>query len=370
MADQRDALALGVRGDARKVEIGIGLGEAEVVAIGEPVPVPADIPAFDQHSGYFVIGGEIDQLERIGGGRAMLGARRPALRFEMHSPPDADIFARFHPTDVAQRIGVIEIEHQVARGVERRRIGRDGQHSPRGGKGTSAADLRAARRGCEHRLQLRADRPGDIHSGIINQRRFVDRDMGAIGEDHRQRSLAGADAADRGRFVKILLTVAFERRGPPGTAVAGNRELGQFLGDVPRPAACAVGEAIAKGDPVVISADFDRQSALEAAFFGQIDRYFTIVIADRAIFTPRRGPGLVLVAAAFGNDLKIAQHLRLVGEQKAQLAVGDHRLAEPIDAIVRPPLPVQAERDGQHLARRSQEHIGRGRRGSEQQGKQ
>ena len=77
-----------------------------------------------------------------------------------------------------------------------------------------------------------------------------------------------------------------------------------------------------------------------------------------------------MVAAALGNDLEIAQHLRLVGEQEAQLTVGDHRLAETVDAIVRPPLPVQAERDGQHLARRGQDHIGRSRRGGKQQSEQ
>ena len=69
VADDVNALLFGIGGDARQVEIGIWFGEAEIPAIGEPVTVPADVPSFDQHPGNPAGGGEIDQFERIGGGR-------------------------------------------------------------------------------------------------------------------------------------------------------------------------------------------------------------------------------------------------------------------------------------------------------------
>ena len=50
MHDELDALRVGVRGQAGQVVVGIRLGERERVAIGDPVAVPAGVPALHQHA--------------------------------------------------------------------------------------------------------------------------------------------------------------------------------------------------------------------------------------------------------------------------------------------------------------------------------
>ena len=54
----------------------------------------------------------------VGGGRAVLGARAQLCVVEVHVPPDADILARLEPADVAELVGLVEVEHQVVRMVE------------------------------------------------------------------------------------------------------------------------------------------------------------------------------------------------------------------------------------------------------------
>ena len=110
MADQRHALFAAVVGDGFEIEIVIGLSEAEIFAIGEPVAVPAFIPAFDQQSGEAVCRRKVDHLPGIGVRRAVLGSGSPTLPIKVHTPPDADKFARMDPAYVAQLVGLVEVQ--------------------------------------------------------------------------------------------------------------------------------------------------------------------------------------------------------------------------------------------------------------------
>ena len=92
----------------------------------------------------------------------------------MHLPPDPDIFSRFEPGDVAQPVWFIEVEdqrgfHETAGrladldcppGRDERTIADDGRISDsRGQKGVEAAAFDAHQ----------------VHAGIVDQGRFVDR---------------------------------------------------------------------------------------------------------------------------------------------------------------------------------------------------
>ena len=66
MADNPHAFAARISGNAREVEIRIGLGETEIVAPAEPIAVPADIPAFDQYALEAVTCRKVDHAPGIG----------------------------------------------------------------------------------------------------------------------------------------------------------------------------------------------------------------------------------------------------------------------------------------------------------------
>ena len=95
--DQPHALLFGIGGEHLGVEVFGRLREIHVVAVAEPVPVPADVPAFDQHVRNFVGGGEIDVLLDVDVSRAVLGPARPAPLTLDHVPPYADEFAGLEP---------------------------------------------------------------------------------------------------------------------------------------------------------------------------------------------------------------------------------------------------------------------------------
>ena len=97
VADQLHALGLAVGADALDVEIGVGLGEAELVAVGHPVAVPALVPAFDQHPAETVLRGEVDVLDGIGRCRAVPGTAAPGGDALVHLPPDAHVLHGLEP---------------------------------------------------------------------------------------------------------------------------------------------------------------------------------------------------------------------------------------------------------------------------------
>src|SRR3546814_3636821 len=97
MADQLDALLAPVIRDLLLVEVGRRLCETELVAMAEPIAVPALVPTLDEHAAEAVLRREVDILLRPLGRRAMLGAFGPAPVAADHAPPDADIFHRLEP---------------------------------------------------------------------------------------------------------------------------------------------------------------------------------------------------------------------------------------------------------------------------------
>src|SRR3546814_4509234 len=88
MADQLDALLAPVIGDRLQVEIGRRLCETELVAMAEPIAVPALVPTLDEHAAEAVLRREVDILLRPLGRRAMLGAFGPAPVAADHAPPE------------------------------------------------------------------------------------------------------------------------------------------------------------------------------------------------------------------------------------------------------------------------------------------
>ena len=65
VADQAHVLRLGVGREFLDVEIGVGLGEAELLAIAEPVTIPAHVPAFHQYAVQTIFGREVDVLDHV-----------------------------------------------------------------------------------------------------------------------------------------------------------------------------------------------------------------------------------------------------------------------------------------------------------------
>src|SRR3546814_11004531 len=80
MTDQRHALFARIVGDRLQVEIGGRLGEAEVVAMAEPIAVPALVPPLDEHAAEAVLRREVDILFGPRGRRAVVRPLGPAPR--------------------------------------------------------------------------------------------------------------------------------------------------------------------------------------------------------------------------------------------------------------------------------------------------
>src|SRR3546814_9431984 len=81
---------------------------------------------------------------------------------------------------------------------------------------------------------------------------------------HRQRRVRLRDAADRGLVVEIFVAVPLAAGDPPGGAVAGDREFGQFVGDVRGLEVGLFGQHVAKADAVVEDADRKHTSELQS----------------------------------------------------------------------------------------------------------
>ena len=138
VAHDLDTLRRGIGGDAIHVEIGVGGGELEIASALAPPPL---VPAFDQDGFEAVLRGEIDIVDRVLGGGAMLGASVPAPFVEMHRPPDTDIFVRLRPTHITETVGFVEVEQDVRRRVKARRILGDKDRAPGCDEGRRAVHL-------------------------------------------------------------------------------------------------------------------------------------------------------------------------------------------------------------------------------------
>ena len=129
VADQVHALRARVVGDRLEIEVGVGFCETEALAIREPVTVPTLVPALDEHAAETVLRGKVDVVFGVRGGRPMLRARSPAGCPQVHLPPDADVLIGLEPGNVAELVGLIEIEDQVGH-VQAARVVGDLQCAP------------------------------------------------------------------------------------------------------------------------------------------------------------------------------------------------------------------------------------------------
>src|SRR5690606_31137669 len=177
VADDLDALLAGVSRDALDIEVRVGFGEAVAPAGAEPLAVPADVPALDEHSAEAVLGGEVDVAHGVFGGRAVLGTRVPAAGLQVHVPPDADVLHRLEPADVAQLVGLVEVQDQAGFDQSAGLVG-DLQGAPGGDEGGVAHDRGAAQARRQHGAELAAFDPAQVHARVVDQGGFVDRQVG------------------------------------------------------------------------------------------------------------------------------------------------------------------------------------------------
>src|SRR3546814_6626749 len=91
--------------------------------MAEPMSRPALVPPLDEHGAEAVLRREVDILFGPRGRRAVVRPLGPAPRPADHSPPDADIFHRLEPTDVAELVGFVEVEFEVVLDQPRRVVG-------------------------------------------------------------------------------------------------------------------------------------------------------------------------------------------------------------------------------------------------------
>src|SRR5690606_3324778 len=126
---------------------------------------PADVPALDQHAAEAVLGGEVDVAQGVFGGRAVPGPRVPAARVEVHVPPDADVLHRLEPADVAELVGLVEVQDQAGFDEAAGLVG-DLDGPPGGVERRFAHDGRAGQAGRQHGAEPAALDPAQVHAGI------------------------------------------------------------------------------------------------------------------------------------------------------------------------------------------------------------
>ena len=179
VADQVHALRLRIGSESAQVVVGCRLAEIEVPAIGEPVAIPAHVPAFDQHAAEAVGGGEVDVALGVFRGRPVPRSRRPRFLVQVQRPPHPHVLVRLEPADIAEPVRLVEVEDQA--GLDQ--VGRalaDLDRPPRRLERRRPHDRRwpatRRQRGMQHLpLALR-----QVHAGVVDQRRLVQGHVQAI----------------------------------------------------------------------------------------------------------------------------------------------------------------------------------------------
>ena len=343
MADDAHALLARVPSDFSDVEIGIGGGEVVVAPIAEPIAVPAKVPTFDQHAAETMLGGEIDMAFGVCRRGAVFFARCPTALIEVHFPPDADVFVWDHPADIAQGVGLVEVEDQRAFEQARRAIG-NLYRAPRCVERALAHDLGPARAWAELRAQPRAFHPSQPHSRIVDQGGFVKRHMRAVLQYHRDRRVHGGQRADRRTLIEIFVAIPVARGDRPCLAIRGNPELGKFLGDVCHRHAVLFGKLDAETEPVVEHAHSHCHFARGRIALAESHRQFVVAVSDEAPFTPGLLPPRIHAGGLFFEHGEIAPHRVAVGEDETDRGRIDHLLAIEADRIGRGSLAAGVQR--------------------------
>ena len=327
-----DAFFACVFRDAVHVEIGIGYGELEIASALAP---PAFVPAFHKDRAEAMVGREIDVFEYVIGGRAVLGSRVPAPFVEMHSPPDADVFLGFDPADIAQPVGLVEVEKDVRGRIKRRRVLADQDGPPRRFEGRFPPDLPRLRGWSEAGAEALVVDALQPEGRIIDQRRFVERDVKAVRAAESDRGMGRADLIGRGVIVEIFVTIPFTCGDPPCFRIAGNRELGKFFIDHHIGELRLIGKGEAEAQTVVEHPDSHVNRAFDLALFGQPNTHFIVFIDDQPAFAPRLFPGFVRSGAHRIAERDAAAPLARAAKQETQLRGIDDRRPVAVDGIGR-----------------------------------
>ncbi len=330
--DQTHALFLGIGAQHGDVEILGRLGEIHVPAVAEPVAVPAHIPPFDQQVRNAIGCGKVDVAFHIFIGRAMLGSARPAPFALDHVPPHAGELARLEPAHVTQLVGLVQVQHEVAVVNPRRVIG-DDQCAPGCRPRTLFLHFGFARPWGQVGAQRVALGPRHSHARIINERGFVQRNMRAIGQFHRDRGGSGADRRQRRFVVKILLAVPQIGGFPPRRGFAREGKFGQLVGDFGGRHVRLVWEFVSETDTVIIDAKRYGHDARQRGRFLQMHLQFAVMVADCCPFTPRLRPAFIEIANLLSSHRQTALQLHHIGEQEAQPRRVEDGLATPADVI-------------------------------------
>ena len=292
----------------------------------------------------------------------MLRTCRPAFLLQMQRPPHADILRRLEPADIAEFVGLVEIEDQAGFDQPASAIG-DLDGAPRRGERHAAYDFRRTS-GRQHRAQPPAVAFREIHAGVVDQRRLVDGDVNAVVGAQRNGRLRHAHFRQLRAAVEIFFAIPFERRNPPCGRRLRDREFGQLLFDLHLVQAGLLREFVAEADAVVEHAHHYVETPTVAIALDEARAQFVVMIADEAALAPGLFPGLVEAARRLRVQRDAAQELAPVAQDEAQPRVADQRLALARHAIGQSAFAAEIQFDLQRTVGRSDFGDGGGMRGS------
>ena len=343
VADDAHALFFGITRHLHDIEIGIGGGEIELAAVAEPGAVPAQVPAFDQDPAKAVFGGEIDVPLGVFRGRAVLLTACPAAVIEVHFPPDADILVRREPAHIAELVGLVEVEDDIA--LEQA-LGAacDLDRAPRRGEGAFADYLGTARRRRQLGAEARVVHAAQPHARIVDQCRLVEREVQAIVEHHGDRRVHGRKRAHRGLRIEIFIAIPVACGDRPGLAIGGNIELGQFLRDAIDGLALRLREFDAEAQAIVEHTHAHGNLARVFIALAEGEGQFVVNVLHPLAFTPGLLPSAGVAFLAKGDHFEIAAHRVGVGEGEAEVRLGDDRHAVARDFVIGNAFAVRVER--------------------------
>ena len=305
VTNNRHAFCRGISRQLFKVIVGVGLCEAEELAVEEPVAVPADIPAFDEHPFKAMLGSEIDISLGVLGCRAVRCSREatvrsrtdigaPAFFAQMQRPPDTHVLVWFHPADITKLVGFIQIEFDITHG-EASRIRTDADCTPWSMERQVTDRTCCSAAGWRQRgTEIGASGPLHPHPSKIDQLRLMDRNMRAILHPHSERRVDQGHCRDRRFLVEIFIPVPLAAGDPPGGTVCSEVKLGQFFGNPQGFAEAWIIEYISKPYAIIEHAERDAETTLFVAIFLKADSQLIMMIAHKLAFAPWLFPSFIM----------------------------------------------------------------------------
>ena len=193
--------------------------------------------------------------------------------------------------------------------------------------------------------------------------------MRAIVHAEGDRRVRHRHRVDRRFFVEIFVAVPLATGNPPGRAVLREIEFGQLIRDPQCLTHAPVVEDIAKGDCIVEHAEGHAETPLFVAVLLETDGQFVVVIAHEALLAPRLFPCFVMACPRRAGNGEAPFELVLIGQQETEPAFREDGVASLVDAVERPALAVDIDRDGDGAIGRSRHFFGQ-RRCAKHRGKE